>query len=326
MAKRRPYPEIVVLVASAAWGLFWIPLRAFEQHGLGPAWATLAQFLTPLAVMTPFAVARLLRGKSTGWSQYRSGLLIGGAVALYLESLLLTDVARALILFYAMPAWGTLLEVGVMKHRFTRWRGISLALSLSGMLVILSAGHGFSLSMNLGDLLALLSGVLFAVGALLVRQAPETPVFEQLVGFFLYGSGVALTLSLLPLAQLGRAPSVGQVVALAPWLLLAAAGFLIPVMWGVYWGSRNVDPGRLGILLQIEAVAGITSAALLSGEPFGAPQAIGAFLVIAAGVVEVIGSRRAAPDVAEPSSCRCLVCERSDRERAVSVGPDVCDC
>ena len=74
---------------------------------------------------------------------------------------------------------------------------------------------------------------------------------------------VATSLTLLPLAQLGRPPSFDQVIALAPWLVLAAAGFLIPVMWGVYWGSRNVDPGRLGILLQIEAVAGITSAALL---------------------------------------------------------------
>lgn len=323
-ARRRPYPEIIVMVASASWGLFWIPLRAFEQHGLGPAWATLAQFPTPLAIVTPFALVRVLRHRPTGWLQYRSGLLIGGAVALYLESLLLTDVARALILFYAMPAWGTLLEVVVMKRGFTRWRAISLLLSLGGMLVILSAGHGFSLAMNLGDLLALLSGVMFAVGALLVRQAPGTSVFEQLVGFFLYGSLVALSLSLLPLAALGRSPSFDQLIALAPWLVLVAAGFLIPTMWGVYRGSRNVDPGRLGILLQIEAVAGIASAALLAGEPFGATQAVGAVLVIGAGVVEVAGSRRAAPE--EPSSCRCLTCERSDRERAVPIAADGADC
>jgi drug/metabolite transporter (DMT)-like permease len=325
MERRRPYPEIVVLVASAAWGLFWIPLRAFERQGLGPAWATVAQFLLPLVILTPFVIARRLRGRPSGVRQYRSGLLIGGAVALYLSSLLLTDVARALILFYAMPAWGTLLEVGVMRRRFTLWRGVSLLLSLSGLLVILSAGHGFSLSMNLGDLLALLSGVLFAVGAMLVRQAPETSVFEQLVGFFLYGSVVAVSFTLLPVAALGRPPSLDQAVALLPWLALVAAGFLIPVMWGIYWGSRNVDPGRLGILLQIEAVAGIASAALLAGEPFGAPQAVGAALVIGAGLVEVVGGRRAPPAEAAPSSCRCLTCERRDREHAVPVGADGTD-
>ena len=205
MEWRRPYPEIVVVVASAAWGLFWIPLRAFEHHGLNPGWATLAQFVAPLAILVPFALVRLVRGKPTGVAQFRSGLLIGAAVALYLESLLLTDVARALILFYAMPAWGTILEVVVMRRPLTRWRLVSLLLSVAGMLTILGAGR-LSLSMNIGDLMALLSGVLFAFGAVLVRQAPETSIFEQILGFFLYGSVAALVLSLLPLAALGNLP------------------------------------------------------------------------------------------------------------------------
>jgi drug/metabolite transporter (DMT)-like permease len=295
MEQRRPYPELVVAIASAAWGLFWIPLRAFERNGLDPAWATLSQFLAPLAILTPFAVYRGLRRQPTGLQQYRTGLLVGAAVAMYLESLLLTDVARALILFYAMPAWGTILEVGLMKRPFTRWRGVSLLLSLSGMLIILGVGDPLSLSMNLGDLLALLSGILFAFGAMRVRQAPETSVFEQVFAFFMYGTLAALALSLLPLAVLGQPPSREQLITLAPWLVLIAVGFLIPVMWGIYWGSRYVDPGRLGILLQIEAVVGIGSAALFAGEPFGVRQAIGAVLVISAGLVEVIGNRRSAP-------------------------------
>jgi drug/metabolite transporter (DMT)-like permease len=295
MEQRRPYPELVVAIASAAWGLFWIPLRAFERNGLDPAWATLSQFLAPLAILIPFAVYRWLRRQPTGFRQYRTGLLVGAAVAMYLESLLLTDVARALILFYAMPAWGTILEVSLMKRPFTRWRGFSLLLSLSGMLIILGVGDPLSLSVNLGDLLALLSGILFAFGAMRVRQAPETSVFEQVFAFFLYGALAALALSLLPLAALGQPPSREQLITLAPWLVLIAVGFLIPVMWGIYWGSRHVDPGRLGILLQIEAVVGIGSAALFAGEPFGIRQAIGAILVIGAGLVEVIGNRRGTP-------------------------------
>jgi drug/metabolite transporter (DMT)-like permease len=295
MDQRRPYPELVVAIASAAWGLFWIPLRAFERQGLDPAWATLSQFLVPFVILMPFAVLRWLRKQPTGIQQYRTGLLIGTAVAMYLESLLLTDVARALILFYAMPAWGTIIEVGLMKRPFTRWRGISLLLSLSGMLIILGVGDPSSLSMNLGDLMALLSGILFAFGAMRVRQASETSVFEQILAFFLYGSAAALALALLPLAVLGQPPSLEEMISLAPWLVLVAVAFLIPIMWGIYWGSRYVDPGRLGILLQIEAVVGITSAALFAGEPFGVRQAIGAVLVISAGLVEVIGNRKVTP-------------------------------
>jgi len=215
-------------------------------------------------------------------------MLIGSAVALSLESLLLTDVARALILFYAMPAWGTILELSFMRRPFTRRRGISLLLSLTGMITILGVGGPLSLSLNLGDIMALLAGILFAVGAMRVRQAPETSVFEQLLAFFFFGSLAALALSLLPLAALGRPPALEQLIALAPWLALSAIGFLIPVMGGIYWGSRHVDPGRLGILLQIESVVGIGSAALFAGEVFGVRQGIGAVLVIGAGLVEVI--------------------------------------
>jgi len=151
----------------------------------------------------------------------------------------------------------------------------------------------FSLSVNLGDLMALLSGILFALGALQVRQtSEETSVFEQIFAFFLYGSLATLALSLLPLAELGQPPSREQLIALTPWFVLISVGFLIPVMWGIYWGSRQVDPGRLGIILQIEAVIGIDSAALFAGEPFGIRQAVGAFLVISAGLAEVIGNRR----------------------------------
>jgi len=285
MQARSPYPELVVAVASAAWGLFWIPLRAFERQGLQPAWATLAQFVAPLAVLVPFALVRA----------QRAGLLVGGAVALYLESLLLTDVARALILFYAMPAWGTILEVAMMGRRLTRWRLLSILLSIAGLLTILGISNGFLSSINLGDLMALLSGVLFAFGAMQVRQAPEASVFEQIFAFFLYGSVIALLLSALPLAALGHSPAPAQLVALLPWLLLTAVGFLIPVMSGIYWGSQHVDPGRLGILLQIEAVVGIVSAALFAGEPFGVQQALGGALVVSAGVIEVLGNTQAQP-------------------------------
>jgi len=287
MVKKVAQPEIVVAMAAAIWGLFWIPLRAFERQGLDPAWVILSQFITPLVFMAPFIILRLLRKQRTGIEQYGTGLLVGGGVVMYSESLLLTDVVRALILFYAMPAWGTLVEVGLMGRRFTLWRGLALVLSISGLLTILGLTDPLSSSINTGDLIALLSGIVFTFGAMRVRQTGETPVFEQVFAFFFYGSIIALAFSLLPLAAFGQPPALEQFVTLTPWIVLMAVGILIPAMWGLYWGSRYVDPGRLGILLQLEAVVGISSAALLAGEPFGLREAIGAVLVISAGLIEV---------------------------------------
>ncbi len=287
MFKRVAHPEIIITMAAAVWGLFWIPLRAFERHGLDPSWVVLSQFIAPLAFMVPFAILRLQRKQLTGIEQYGTGLLIGAGVVMYCESLLLTDVVRSLILFYVMPAWGTLVEVGLMGRQFTLWRGLTLVLSISGLFTILGLGDPLSLSLNIGDLMALLSGIVFTFGAMRVRQALETSVFEQVFAFFFFGSIVALGLSLLPLAALGQPPAFEQLITLTPWIVLMAVGILIPAMWGLYWGSRYVDPGRLGILLQLEAVVGISSAALLAGEPFGSREAIGAVLVISAGLIEI---------------------------------------
>ena len=137
--------------------------------------------------------------------------------------------------------------------------------------------------------MALLSGIAFALGALQIRQSAETAtVFEQLYAFFFYGALASLTLTLFPIPAFGNPPSP-PFFSLAPFLILVSA-FLIPIMGGIYWGSRHVDPGRLGIFLQAEAIVGIVSATIFSAEPFGFPQAIGALLIISAGIAEANAS------------------------------------
>jgi len=284
-------PVLVVIIAASLWGLFWLPLRGFEQMGLDAGWATLAQFVTPALFLAPLAVWRAVGGRATGIGQAATGLLIGGAFALYAESLLLTEVARALILFYVTPVWGTLLELTFMGHRFTRPRAVALVLGLAGLFVILGGKTGIPLPQNLGDVMALLSGMLWAVGSMRIRQSADSGTFEHLFSFFVYGGIFALALALLPVEALGSPPAWSELAALAPWLVLAALGFLIPVMWGILWGARHMDPGRLGILLQLEAIIGIASAAILTDEPFGLVESLGTVLVIGAGVADILGDR-----------------------------------
>lgn len=287
-------PTVVVLVAAGVWGLFWLPLRAFERAGLATGWATFALFAVPALLILPLIIYRAALGKPTGARQVVTGATVGLAFALYYESLLLTEVVRALVLFYVTPAWGTLLEVLYMRRRITVVRVLALILGFSGLLVILGTGGSFPLPRNLGDWMALLSGAVFAVGSLRIRQAPGTSVVEHSFAFFLYGGVCALILALLPIDAMGQPPTLEQVKALLPWLVLMAALFLIPVMWGLLWGSKHLDPGRVGILLQMEAIVGIGSAALLAGEPFGIAEAAGSVLVIAAGATDVLGQRNTA--------------------------------
>ena len=244
-----------------------------------------------MAFLLPFAFIRLLRRQPVGTNQAITGLLIGGAMALYCESLLLTDVVRALILFYVMPAWGTIVEIGFMGRRFTLWRGLSLLLSMAGLLALLRVSADLEVSLNAGDAMALFSGIMYAVGAMRVRQAQEVTVFEQVFAFFLFGGIFAFAMTFLPIAGFGILPTASVLIAVVPWMILMAVVFMIPVVWGLYWGNRSVDPGRLGVLLQIEVVVGISSAAIITDEPFGWREATGALLVLGAGLIEVIANR-----------------------------------
>lgn len=284
-------PILVTILAAAALGLFWLPLRALAENGLPARWATVVVFSAPVFVMLPFALWRRANGLPSGARFILTGTLTGGALAFYSESLLLTDVARALILFYVTPVWSTLLEVTFFKHRLTRHRALALVLGFAGLIVILGGRTGIPLPQNAGDIMALLAGMLWACGSIRVRTTPGAGIFETVFSFFLYSAVTALLLAFLPTLPAAPAPDWTVLGKLWPWLLLLAAGFLIPVMWGVLWGSQHIDAGRLGILLQIEAVVGIGSAAVLTNEPFGVVEVAGAILIIGAGAVDVFGNR-----------------------------------
>jgi drug/metabolite transporter (DMT)-like permease len=280
-----------VVIAASVWGLFWLPLRTFERNGLDPAWTTLGQFIAPLIILLPVAFFRFMKSRTLGLGNVSSSLLIGAAFVLYYESLLLTSVVKALILFYITPAWSTLLEVTVMKKRFSLWRGLSLALGISGLLVILSQNSGIPAPRNLGDVMAILSGILFSLGTMGVRRASNTSSFDQMFSFFFYGSLVGFAIAFLPFSQLGSPPNIETMLRLGPWLILMSVCLIIPMMWALLWASQFIDPGRLGILLQMEAIVGITSAALFAGEPYGLRELTGTLLVLSAGLVDIYGHR-----------------------------------
>ena len=281
----------VVVVCASLWGLFWIPLRYFEQAGLAAGWATFFQFAAPAVVMAPFAMRRIFLRHPTGLRRLGVGMLIGSSFVLYFESLLLTEVVRSLLLFYITPIWGTLLEVTVLRRRFHPLRGIALLMGFSGLYVILHTDAGLPLPRNLGDCMALAAGMIWALGTLKIRRDKAPPIFEHLFATFFYGACFAALIIFLPIDNIGTRPDAAVLAALWPALLALAIVFLIPIMWGLLWGAERLDPGQLGIFLQMEAVVGIGSAALLSGEPFGNKEILGTALVIGAGVVDVLGQR-----------------------------------
>ena len=90
-------------------GVYWLPLRHLEGLGFTGASAGIALYIGCLVVLLPFT----LRFGATIRTQWRillfSSLLTGAAFSLFTTALALTDVIRAILLFYLTPAWGTIL-------------------------------------------------------------------------------------------------------------------------------------------------------------------------------------------------------------------------
>ncbi len=290
LLERRPdlLPSIAVGVAGASWGLFWLPMRAFDSVGLSGVWASVAIFATAIVLLTPIMITRRRRLVAGGVDLLLTGMIVGAALVLYATALVLTDVVYTILLFYLTPVWSTLLGRVLLGERITRTRLVALVLGIAGLFVILGFDAGPPLPRNTGDWMALFSGIAWAYGSLRIYRREVVTAWESTTAFFAGGLLVALVIVVLPMDAVGAHPNVGALKAAGPWLFLFVVAYLIPIMLILLWGTGQLSPGRVGLLLMGEVVVGVASAALLTDEPFGGRELAGTILIVGAGLVEAL--------------------------------------
>ena len=277
-------PEAVIAISGALWGLYWIPVRHLEDGGVGVVWMTLGLFLVALAMFVPVLVRHPPARAVFTPRMLVTGLLTGGSFVLYTVSIVLTEVVTAILLFYLSPVWATVLGRLLLGERFTVSRIAALFLGLGGLWVVLGGESGLPLPRNLGDWCALTAGVTWAFGTLRVHQDAAVSPIAHTAALFVGGTAVIAILSLLPALE---AP-VPAVTAPAAAIVLAVSVLSVLSAGGILWGARLISPGRAGLLLMMEVITGLASAALLAGEPFGMVQVVGSTLIMAAALAEVL--------------------------------------
>ena len=284
MLPRLTGPEIAIVASGALWGLYWIPVRHLDARGVDAVWTTLGLFLVGLAFLGPVLLRHPPARAALTPRMSATGLLTGGSFALYSVSIALTDVVTAILLFYLSPVWATVLGRLLLAERFTGARLVALALGLGGLWVVLGGGSGVPLPRNPGDWCALVSGITWAFGSLRVHRDPTVPVVAHVTSLFIGGGAVIAVVALLPITD---APAPLVTVHAAAIVSIVAVLSMASV-WGILWGVRLVSPGRAGLLLMMEVITGLASAAALAGEPFGVAQTVGSALIVAAALVEVL--------------------------------------
>lgn len=280
--------KISLAFAAGLWGLYWIPLRALDEAGITGAWATVSYYLIPLAVAGPFMIFRWRRLMAGGWRLFWTSLVGGLALVFYSNSLIFTEVVHAVLLYYLTPIWSTLLGRIILKEVITPARIIAIFVGFAGMFVILGGERGLPIPRNIGDWMALASGILWAVTAVRLRQDKVNEAEELTFAYFLVGAAVALAATLIPDGRTGPMPSAEAVLSVLPWLVPVVIAVVMTSSFLVMWGTRMLDPGLVGILFMTEISVGTGTAAFLAGEPFGLREIAGIVLITSAGLVEIV--------------------------------------
>jgi drug/metabolite transporter (DMT)-like permease len=281
---------MAILASTVLWGTLWIPLRQLDAVGLNGAWATTGGFALPLLVLLPLGVSRRRGIAAGGRPLVAAGFLLAVSVALYAEALLRGHVGRVILLFYLTPVWSTLLARLFLRNPITGRRVVTIALGLAGMFVVFGAGAGFPLPRSVAEGMGLLSGFLWGSAMVSLRTVDNASDLEKTIVPFFFLAAVFFLFTLIPGGRHWAIPTAAAVADSAHWLL--ALGFVwMPFVFAltIYGGSR-IDPGQVALLLMLEIVIGLTSAALLAGEPFGMREGLGALLILGACAAEASAS------------------------------------
>ena len=286
-------PEIVLLVGAIIWGLGWLPLQHFAGLGLSGMPMVLATFGLLSLLALP-----LLYWQRSGWRGQWRGLLAigvfgGWATAGLVGALSEGDVVRAMLLFYLAPVWALLGGWLLLGERMSALRVGALLLAMLGIGLTLGIDRNSFAALKGTDWLALSAGLAFALNNLATRAADQVPLLSKAVVAFI---GSAVFGGLFCLLQGVSLPPMPPLM----WGQVALFGlFWLAAMGAAQYGFTHVEASRAAVLVVVELVAAVLSAAWLGEREMALHEWVGGALVLFAALLA------ARP----PSESRLTLCE-----------------
>ena len=288
---RHPYHyriAIALALSAGAWGIYWLPQRILEEGGLTGGWGTIAQMIIGFLILIPISIWRMFKGKSSGLELPLTGLLIGGGFICYALSFLLTDIVRALILFYMTPIWTTIFEILFLKKKPGLVRVVTLLLALGGLWIVFSKQTVLPLPENSGDWLAFVGGIIFAGGMIRLEVVKYDGVFPLIFSFFFYGAIFNIFAGFLLVDYLGPMPAIDAFVSMASFLFIISVFYFIPTGIVILWAPSKLGAGLCSILFLSEIIVGVISSSILTNEPFGWREIVGSSMIVLGGILAVV--------------------------------------
>ena len=188
--------KLYVVINALFWGLVWIPLHWFSQQSVHPVVLTfLAYFI--LVLLFFFLKKKYFLNFFLSKEILFLGLAYGATNLLFNWAITVGEVLRIVFLFYLMPVWSSVIAFFLIKEKLNYFSVFRLFLAILGSFLILvyeningeSGMVFFASGIGLADILAILGGICFALGNVLLRKSNSldslTKTFSIFFGTFI---------------------------------------------------------------------------------------------------------------------------------------------
>ena len=285
-ARRLVSPYLLLTLTPLFWSVNWILGRALHQD-IPPMAMTFFRWLFAVVILAPFALPHVLRQ----WPLIRANrkrLLILGIVgigshnALAYLGLNYTTATNGVILNSFIPVMIIAIAWIFLRQRLTGTQLAGVAISLAGVLAILSGGSLEALAafrLNGGDLLVILSMAMWSTYTILLRWRPSG--LHTLS--FLFTIAVIGDAFMLPFWLGERALGYHMIWSWQAFAALVSVALFSSVLAYLFWnrGVAEVGPQVAGLFVHLMPVFGVLLAWLFLGERLALFHVAGIGLILA---------------------------------------------
>jgi len=272
---------IVLFASSIGWGLTWLPIKALNDMGLDSLHLIFIAFLSGALVLSPWLYQQFQHWKGEIKFMLLIALAGGFANASFQTAIFHGDVIRVMILFYMLPVWSVLGGWLFLKEKVDVLRMLTVVLCLFGAFLILDVFNTSWQGISWIDILAIGSGMGLAATIILFRFTQQIPVMSKVSSMFI-GCTILIGASILSFQTSPELPDNGAITL----TILYGALWLTLITIGTQWAVTQMEAGRSAIIIVMELVAAVVSAAILTHAELRLTEVMGGLMVLIAAVLE----------------------------------------